>query len=370
MTPDPSALRLFIPGPTHVRPRILAAQARPMISHRGGAMKELLAQVLPAVRAALGTEGDAVVLSTSSTQAMESVGRSVTRPGKRVLHLVNGNFSNLWYELSVASGLDAERVEKPWGDAWDEASAGEALQRAGAVDAVFVAQCETSTGALSDIAGVARAVRAVQPEALVCVDVTSSAAGVPVRLDEDDLDIAVGGVQKAWALPPALALGAVSARARSRMKDVPARGYANDMLSALEYQESKEMTATTPAIPVMQALALQWQDIQSAGGFAARWQKHRAMQRSVLDWCAARGLDILARDGFRSPTVTAIATGGRFVTADLVAGYKARGFFLGAGYGKTRDTHWRIGHMGDHTPQCVRELLAATDAVLAEISGG
>ena len=91
------------------------------------------------------------------------------------------------------------------------------------------------------------------------------------------------------------------------------------------------------------------------------------MQALVLDWCVANGFDVLAKDGFRSPTVTAIATGGRFATADLVAGYKARGFFVGAGYGKTKDSHWRIGHMGDHTTRCVGELLAATDAILEEL---
>jgi len=367
---DPTDLKLFIPGPTHVRKRILQAQARPMIGHRSSFMKELLASVLPGIRECFGTAGDVVVLSTSSTGAMEGISRSVTRPGRRLLHLVNGNFSLLWWELSVACGLDAVKQEKEWGDAWDEASTAQALGGAsagGAFDAVMITHCETSTGALSDIAGVVRAVRRLCPEALVCVDVTSTACGVKLDFDRLDLDIAVGGVQKAWALPPALALGALSARAKARMDAVPGRGYANEFRAALEYQDSKGMTSTTPSIPVIQALAVQLQDIAAAGGMAARFEKHLAMQKQVLDWAARHGFGILARPGFRSPTVTSIACEGRFVMDELASAYRAAGYFITGGYGKTKDTHWRIGHMGDHTPECIGKLLGVTDGILARI---
>ena len=363
-------MKLFIPGPTHVRPSILAAQSVPMIGHRSEAMRELLAAVLPGVREVLGTRGHVVVLSTSSTQALEAVGRSVTRPGARVLHLVNGNFSNLWWRLSVACGLDAVKAEQEWGAAWDEGRTADALARHGAVDAVCVAHCETSTGALSDLAGVAAAVRRAAPDALVCVDVTSSACGAPVAFDALDLDVAVGGVQKAWALPPALVLGAVSERALARMRDVPARGLTNDLLSALAYQDDKGMTLTTPAIPVLQALRVQLADIAAAGGAVARFEKHARMQRLVLEWAAARGLAILAEEGRRSPTVTAIARDESFAVADLCAGYRRAGYFITGGYGKTKTSHWRIGHMGDHTPECVGELLAETDRILAGPGAG
>ncbi len=364
---DPTDLKLFIPGPSHVRRSILAAQAAPMIGHRSEFMKQLLADCLPGVRESFGTQGDVVMLSCSSTQAMEGVSRSVTRPGRKLLHLVNGNFSNLWFKLSTACGLDAVKQEQPWGQGWDEAGVADALDAHGAVDAVFVAHCETSTGALSDLRGVVAAVRAKCPDALVCVDVTSSGCGARIDFDAIDIDIAVGGVQKAWALPPALALGAMSARARQRFEDVPGRGYTNDFASALAYQDDKGMTSTTPAIPVMQALRVQLGDIRASGGFEARFERHLEMQRMVLDWAAGHGLSILADEGFRSPTVTSIACDGRFSVAELCKGYREAGYFITGGYGKTKETHWRIGHMGDHTPTCVGELLGLTDQILQRI---
>jgi aspartate aminotransferase-like enzyme len=362
-----SVQKLFIPGPTHVRRRILEAQAVPMIGHRGEAMKQLLADVLPGVRAAFGTRGHVVALSCSSTAAMEAVSRSVTRPGRKVLHLVNGNFSELWFKLSSACGIAAVKADKPWGEGWDLESVTPELKKHGALDAVFITHCETSTGALSDVAGVARAVRELAPDALVCADTTSTGGGVKIDYDRIGIDVAVGGVQKCWALPPALALGALGQRAIERMDANPGRGYTNDMLSALRFQDDKGMTSTTPAIPVMQALRVQLADIEASGGLEARFRRHLAMQKLVLDWARGHGFPILAKDGFRCPSVTSIGCDGRFAMADLVAGYKQAGYFITGGYGKTKETHWRIGHMGDHTPECLTELLGVTDAILSRI---
>ncbi len=359
--------KLFIPGPTHVRREVLQALALPMISHRGDEMKALLADLLPGVRTAFGTKGDVVLLSCTSTCAMEAVTRSVVRPGKRVIHFTNGNFSKLWWELSVASGFDAVHCEVEWGDAWDEPRAAAMLKKHGPVDAVMITHCETSTGALADVAGVVRATRAVCPDAIVCNDVTSSVAGLPIDFDATGQDVALGGVQKCWAVPPALVTGAFSARAKARMAQNKGRGYASDYLSTLQFQEETGMTIMTPAIPQMQALRRQLRDIEASGGFAARLKRHADMQKLVLDWAAARGLPILARPGARAAAVTSIGCDGRFKIADLIGGLMQAGYFIQPGYGKTSTTHWRIGHMGDHTVKCVQELLDVTDGVLQRL---
>ena len=360
--------KLFIPGPTHVRPAVRAALAEPTISHRGPEMKQLVADVLPGIREALGTsKGFATALSCPSTSGMEAVGRAVVRPGKRVLHLTNGNFSHLWYELSVACGFDAINAELPWGEAWDEATTAAKLREVGPVDAVMVAHCETSTGALADVAGVVRATRAACKDAIVCSDVTSTAGGIPVDLDANDLDVAVGGVQKCWACPPALALVAFSARARERMEANKGTGWTNHPLAAYLFQEQTGMLNVTPSIPQLCALRRQIKDIAASGGFARRYEMHRAMQKQVLDWAAGHGLPILAREGYRSAAVTSIGTAGRFSTDDLCKAYLEAGYFVQPGYGKTAPTHWRIGHMGDHTTKCVGELLALTDTILKRI---
>ena len=151
------------------------------------------------------------------------------------------------------------------------------------------------------------------------------------------------------------------------MAEVPGRGYTNDLLSALQYQDDKGMTSTTPSISVLQALRVQLKDIAASGGMKARFAKHLEMQRIVRAWLEGHGFSVLADEKWRSPTVTAIGNDGRFVQADLVKGYREAGIFCTGGYGKTKETHWRIGHMGDHTPECVTELLKVTDGILQRI---
>jgi aspartate aminotransferase-like enzyme len=48
----------------------------------------------------------------------------------------------------------------------------------------------------------------------------------------------------------------------------------------------------------------------------------------------------------------------------VVADLKARGWVIGAGYGKIKDDTFRIGHMGDHTLDELEELLGALTEVV------
>ena len=77
---------------------------------------------------------------------------------------------------------------------------------------------------------------------------------------------------------------------------------------------------------------------------------------------------MLAPDGERSPTVTAITVPEGMAPDAIVQGVAARGFVIGAGYGKVKARTFRIGHMGDHTVDGVAACLAALDDTLASLS--
>ena len=88
------------------------------------------------------------------------------------------------------------------------------------------------------------------------------------------------------------------------------------------------------------------------------------MRARTLAWAAGHGLQPFPAEELSSPTVSCIAAGERDVPA-LVAGLRERGFEIGAGYGPLKAETFRIGHMGDHRPAGLEELLAAADEVLA-----
>jgi aspartate aminotransferase-like enzyme len=75
-------------------------------------------------------------------------------------------------------------------------------------------------------------------------------------------------------------------------------------------------------------------------------------------------LSIVAPEGHRSPTVTAIALPPSREPDVVIRGVAKRGFTIGSGYGRLKATTIRIGHMGDHTVDGVARCLDAVAEVL------
>jgi aspartate aminotransferase-like enzyme len=140
--------RFFLPGPTEVRPEVLAAMARPVIGHRGSEMVRLFAEVDPVLRDVFRTTRPVYVSSSSATGLMEAAVRNGVR--RRALALVNGAFSRRFRDLVSACGREVETYEAPPGECHDPDEVLRRL-RAGGCDAVTVVHSETSTGVLDPL---------------------------------------------------------------------------------------------------------------------------------------------------------------------------------------------------------------------------
>jgi aspartate aminotransferase-like enzyme len=77
---------------------------------------------------------------------------------------------------------------------------------------------------------------------------------------------------------------------------------------------------------------------------------------------------VLALDGGRSPTVTAVEVPGGMDPKAVVKEMSQRGWVIGGGCGKVRDTTFRIGHMGDHTLAELEGLLEALSGVVGSLA--
>ena len=356
--------RFFLPGPTEVHPDVLAAQTRPMIGHRGKGMEELLARLQPGLQALFRTARPVYLGACSATGFMEGAVRNCA--GARVLALVNGAFSERFFRIAQANGVAADALTVEWGEAHDPARVAEALARR-PYDAVTVVHSETSTGVLNPVAELATVCRQAG-EVLLLVDSVSGVAGAPVEPDAWGLDLVLTGSQKALALPPGLALGVLQPAALARAERTPSRGTYFDFL---EYEAAarKHQTVNTPAISLLYALEAQLARI-AAEGVEARWARHRALAERTWSWVEemrGRGAveGVLAPAGFRAPTVTCIRLAGGRTGPAVAAAAKARGFVIGTGYGKLKDSTFRIGHMGDHSPAGLDDLLGALTEVLS-----
>jgi aspartate aminotransferase-like enzyme len=221
---------------------------------------------------------------------------------------------------------------------------------------------ETSTGVMSPLPEIARVLRKY-PDVVSIIDTVSSMSALPVPVKELGIDCCIFGVQKAFALPPGLAVFTATQRALDRAATVEGRGYYFDFLE-FAANDDKDNTPSTPCISQIFALDRQL-DRFLAEGLEARYARHRALAGRVRGWVQERGFGFFAAEPYRSLTLTC-ATNDRGVDlATLKKRMGERGYAFDDGYGKIKGATFRIAHMGDLTLAELEMFLAALDEELA-----
>ncbi len=350
--------KLFIPGPTHVRDKILQAQAAPMLGHRSKEYADLQAEVTPKLQQMLYTQQRVYLYASSSTGVMEGSVRQAST--KCILNTVCGAFSKRWHQITVANGIPCDKIEVEMGQAITPEMVDEALSK-GDYDAITVVMNETSTGLMNPIEEIAALVRAKYPDVLILVDAVSSMAGAKIEFDAWGLDVCLAGVQKCFALPPGLTVCAVSDRARERALQVANPGY-YFAYTQMDKKYEKHQTPATPAISLIQALNKQMDDML-AEGLDNHWKRHQEMAAYVQDW-ARRYFALYSDEKYLSPTVTNVENTRSISVADLNKELGQRGAMISNGYGDLKEKCFRIAHMGDLTLDDIKWLTGQIEDIL------
>lgn len=350
---------MFVPGPVDVDPQVLAAQTRPMLPHRSAEFEAIFRRSWEKARQLFLTRNLVFVVSASGTGLQEAAVRNFVR--EDVLACVNGAFSKRWYEVAQGNGKQAGLLETDWSRPISPAQVVQALRQK-RYEAILLVHNETSTGLQNPVREIAAAVRQASPETLICVDAVSSLGGVRIETDAWGLDMVLTSSQKCLALPPGLALAAVSERALAYAETVPGRGWYFDLVRLAKHLR-KDSTPATPALSLIYALDAQLDRIL-AEGLEARFARHSAMARRVQDWALRRGFDLFAAEGYRSQTVTTVTNNLNLDFAALNAYLLERGMRIANGYGPLKGKTFRIAHMGETRLEDIDRLLEALDAYL------
>ena len=164
---------------------------------------------------------------------------------------------------------------------------------------------ETSTGCLSPIAEIRKAIDAAGHPALFLVDTISSLASADYRHDEWGVDVTIGGAQKGLMLPPGMSFNAISdkALAAAKTSKLPKSFWAwDDMLN----MNKIGFFPYTPATQMLHGLAAGIDMLHEEGldnVFARHDRLAEATRRAVRAW----GLEIMCKEPkYYSPTITAI----------------------------------------------------------------
>jgi predicted phosphoserine aminotransferase len=330
-----------------------------MLPHRSSAFEEIFHRAEANARKVFQTKSRVFLLTASGTGFQEATVRNFAQ--EKILVCVNGAFSERWRQVAQTNGKQVDVLDVDWRQPVTPEIVAEVLEKDD-YEMVAVVHNETSTGMLNPVAEIAVAVQVNNPDTLICVDAVSSLGGAPLEMDSWGLDVVFTSSQKALALPPGLALCAVSDRALAKAEQVKQRGWYFDFLR-LEKHRRNNSTPTTPPIQLIYALDLQLKRILEEG-LEARVARHQKMGQTTRAWATGRGFTLFAPQGYRSPTVTAIENTLEIDLAELTAILKNRGMVIASGYGPLKKSTFRIGHMGEITQPDLEALLAAINDYL------
>jgi phosphoserine aminotransferase len=353
-------------GPSKVRPEQIDALADWGARHLGTSHRQApVRSVVSRIRAGISRffslpDGYEVILGNGGTTAFWDIA-SFGLVRERAQHLVFGEFSAKFAKVTAGA---------PWlGEpAVIESAVGtHPLPRAEAgVDAYALTHNETSTGVAMPIARV----RGADPGALVLVDATSGAGGLPVSAGE--ADVYYFAPQKCFASEGGLWIAVMSPAALERVGQIAASGrYVPEFFSlptAID-NSRKDQTYNTPALATLVLLAEQVEWMLGNGGLA--WTTARTADSSsrLYTWAEKSpfATPFVADPAQRSPVVGTIDFAEGVDAAAVAATLRANGIVDTEPYRKLGRNQLRIGMFPAVDPADVEALTACIDYVVERL---
>ncbi len=362
-------------GPSKVRPealRRLAGEGAALMgtSHRQKPVKGLVAEIRAGLRELFSLpEGYEVALGNGGATAFWDAA-SFGLIERRALHLAFGEFSQKFATVTTDAPflgdpvvVKAEPGSSPGAEELEAELGG---LEGDPVDAIAWAHNETSTGVMEPVLRPASA-----GEALVLIDATSGAGGLPV--DVAQADVYYFAPQKAFAGDGGLWIALLSPAAIERIARIEASGrFTPASLSlpiALE-NSLKDQTYNTPAVATLFLLADQVRWMLAGGGL--EWCVSRTSESSshVYEWAESRdyATPYVNAPANRSLVVGTIDFDERVDAKLLASTLRANGIVDVEPYRKLGRNQLRIGMFPAVEPADVRALTACIDWTVERIT--
>jgi len=346
---------LYLPGPTEVREDVIDAMAQPMFGHRMDRMTDLYTTIVEDTKQFLDTDQEVIILTASGTEFWEATTLNLVED--RMLVPTSGAFSERQANVAERLGKDVDRIEYEWGEAVKPADIRDALET-GEYDAVGMVMNETSTGVRNPVEEIGDLL-GDYPDTYFVVDAISCLGGDYIDIEGHNIDAIFTSTQKAFAMPPGLAVCTVSDAAYERELETDSASWYGGFQRCLDYYDRKGQTHSTPAIPLMLAYRTQMKHLLEEGHHE-RDRRHREMAEYTREW-AQEHFDLYPEAGYESQTVTCVEnTRDIDVEATVEAVSEEYDMVFSSGYGSLSEESFRIGHMGEHT---VESIQALTDAI-------
>jgi phosphoserine aminotransferase len=354
----------FGSGPSKVRPEQLARLASDGAavmgtSHRQKPVKSLVGRVRSGLRDLFSLpEGYEVVLGNGGTTAFwDALAFGLVR--ERAQAFTFGEFSSKFAKAVATPYLRDPVVVKA------EPGTAPALEYAEGTDVVGWAHNETSTGVSAPVLRPAGS-----DAALIAVDATSGAAGLPVRAE--DFDVYYFAPQKAFASDGGLWIALMSPVALERVAEIGASGrWVPEFLSlptALE-NSLKDQTYNTPAIATLYLMAEQIDWMLSNGGLDWAVGRSADSARRLYEWAdaAAFASPFVADPAHRSNVVGTIDFAEGTDAAAIAKALRANGVVDVEPYRKLGRNQLRVAMYPAIDPEDVTALTKCIDWLVERV---
>ncbi len=366
---------LAIPGPSVMPDRVLQAMHRPAPNIYTGELVEMVAGLVPDLKAVARTEHHVAMYIANGHGAWEAALTNTLSRGDRILVLGTGRFCLGWGEMARAMGVEAEVIDFGQHSDVDLARVAEALaadteQR---IRAVLAVQVDTSTSVKNDIRGLRAALDTARHPALLFSDNIACLACDEFHMDDWGVDVMVTGSQKGLMTPPGMAFVFFNDRAdRARERADLVTPYWDWRPRSNPGEFYRYFNGTAPTHHLY-GLRVALDMILHEEGLEHVWRRHATLARAV--WAA---LEVWAQAGPVRPNIAERAKRSHSVTTVNFGPDNGRrmrdwmtteagvtlGIPLGGveGPGGNVEDFLRIGHMGHVNAHMVLGVLASLQA--------
>lgn len=357
---------LMGPGPSCVFDEVYAALAKPAIGHLDPYFITIMDAVKADLQTVTGTANHLTMpMSGTGSAGMETCFVNLVERGDRVLVLINGVFGKRMEDVAGRLGAKVDVLEFEWGTPVVPEKVAAQLEK-GPYDIVAVVHAETSTGVVNPVQAIGDLVKPTG--ALYLADCVTSLGGMPVSMDDWNVDALYSGTQKCLSCPPGLAPLSFSDRAVEKLKTRKTKvpNWYLDLTMIMNYWEGRTRAYHHTA-PINMVYAL-YQALRCVldEGLDVVHARHLAAHGYLVQKLEAMGLSMYVGKESRLPMLNAVSIPQGVDDAGVRSRLlKEHGIEIGGGLGPLAGKIWRIGLMG-HTARLenVDRFVAALNACL------
>ncbi|BBB48808.1 pyridoxal-phosphate-dependent aminotransferase family protein [Pelolinea submarina] len=348
---EQAQMKLMIPGPVEVDPKVLAALSEPVEPHYGDAWVKKYARVIDILRQIFNVAGknyDVYLMVGSGTCAIDASMSSSLMRGEKIIIGNNGFFGGRLIEVAKNAGLNIVEVPGEWGKPLDPQAIKKALDANPDAKAVSVVHGETSTTVLNPVKEIGAIVAA--SEAIFLVDAVSSFGGIPFDMEDWNVDICASATQKCLGALPGLAPVSVSQKGWKTIDRSFDKGHSwytnlqNWRKYGTEWADWHPTPVTMPTNNVNALLVALEQLMEE--GIENRIQRYRSLALRLRKGLREAGMEPYTSDEMLNPVLTAAYAPEGHKSGEIIQYLlNEHHIQIGGGLGHLKDVVFRIGHM-------------------------